>query len=58
MFPFIYNGKSYFDCTNDDDISGKKWCSTKYKNFDLRPEGKGYCVETTTEAGRILHAQV
>ncbi|XP_066929579.1 uncharacterized protein [Clytia hemisphaerica] len=58
VFPFIYNGKSYFDCTSDDDISGKKWCSTKYKNFDLRPEGKGYCVDTTTESGRLLHAQI
>ena len=42
--PFISEGKTYFDCTTDDDISGKKWCSLTH-NYD-KDKRKGYCDET------------
>ena len=42
VFPFVYKGESYFDCTSEDDRDGKLWCSMT-KNYDQDPR-KGYCI--------------
>ena len=40
VFPFIYHGIQYFECTNDD--HGKPWCATT-SNYDV--DGMwGHCL--------------
>ena len=47
VFPFVHNGKSYFDCTTDDEPTEKYWCATT-NNFD-RDKRKGFCVDPRNE---------
>jgi len=48
IFPFVYKGESYFDCTNEDDRDGKLWCSMS-KNYDQDPR-KGYCITDSRDS--------
>ena len=57
VFPFIYNGKTFFDCTTEDDISGRKWCSIKSHNYDMHPQ-KGYCLDTTKPEDIVKQTQL
>ena len=42
VFPFVYKGETYFDCTTEDDKDNKQWCSTT-TNYD-QDRSKGYCA--------------
>ncbi|KAJ7313794.1 hypothetical protein JRQ81_005496 [Phrynocephalus forsythii] len=44
VFPFIYHGKSYSDCTEVDSLPWKPWCSLT-SNYDADPKWK-YCEPT------------
>uniref|UniRef100_A0ABM5GSD1 Epididymal sperm-binding protein 1-like n=1 Tax=Pogona vitticeps TaxID=103695 RepID=A0ABM5GSD1_9SAUR len=44
VFPFIYRGKSYSDCTEEDSVSWKPWCSLT-SNYDVDRKWK-YCEPT------------
>lgn len=57
VFPFVYNGKTFFDCTTEDDISGRKWCSIKSHNYDMHPQ-KGYCLDATQPADLVKQTQL
>jgi len=46
VFPFIYKGKTYNECTRDTDPEGKRWCATKVdeEDFYIERSGEyGYC---------------
>ena len=41
VFPFIYQGRQYWECTPKDAAGGKLWCATT-SNYDL-VDSWGYC---------------
>merc|ERR1712013_54851 len=46
VFPFIFKGKTYNECTRDSDPEGKRWCATKVDedDFYIKRSGEyGYC---------------
>ena len=50
MFPFIYKGKLYHECTEEDankDEWGDRWCSVT-GNYD-RDRKRGHCVSENGE---------
>nr|XP_046229424.1 protein sel-1 homolog 1 isoform X1 [Scatophagus argus] len=54
VFPFLFQGKEYFDCTTDGRVDGRLWCATIY---DYDQEKKwGFC-ETEEQAQQRLQAE-
>ncbi|XP_068433344.1 protein sel-1 homolog 1 isoform X2 [Clinocottus analis] len=54
IFPFLFQGKEYFDCTTDGRGDGRLWCATIY---DYDQEKKwGFC-ETEEQAQQRLQAE-
>lgn len=52
VFPFIYQGKTYDECTRDSDPEGKRWCATKVDDDGLYIENSGqygYCSQQCFE---------
>jgi len=58
VFPFIHKGKEYNECTSDNDLDGKKWCSTDVdSNGNHKKNQWGYCdtgKETSTVWLKII----
>ncbi|XP_031177786.1 protein sel-1 homolog 1 [Sander lucioperca] len=54
IFPFLFQGKEYYDCTTDGRGDGRLWCATVY---DYDQEKKwGFC-ETDEQAQQRLQAE-
>ncbi|KAF1376467.1 hypothetical protein PFLUV_G00211800 [Perca fluviatilis] len=54
IFPFLFQGKEYYDCTTDGRGDGRLWCATIY---DYDQEKKwGFC-ETDEQAQQRLQAE-
>jgi len=52
VFPFIYQGTTYYECTRDSDPEGKRWCATKVdeEGFYIENSGQyGYCSQQCFE---------
>jgi len=48
VFPFIYQGREYSDCTNATDSTGQLWCATKVDEnqfYITKSNQWGYCSE-------------
>ena len=46
VFPFRWNGKTYYGCPIDPDDSSHRWCSTKVDGYGNHVTGRGkygYC---------------
>ena len=52
VFPFIYNGVTYKECTSVD--WDQPWCSTEVTDNQNHVEGKWGNCKTTCTTGRIL----
>ena len=49
IFPFKYDGETYFGCPPDPDVRSRRWCSTAVDNRGNHIIGKskyGFCEES------------
>uniref|UniRef100_A0A8C5SK49 Fibronectin type-II domain-containing protein n=1 Tax=Laticauda laticaudata TaxID=8630 RepID=A0A8C5SK49_LATLA len=53
VFPFIYNGKRFYSCTNQNSEDGRFWCSVT-SNYDKNRQWS-YCADTSKIIHKLLY---